>query len=184
MITRNRVSSGRTRTDSEDPYWVSFSDLMAGLLVVFILALVFLMHQQRVATAAAATAKGEAEAATAAAATAKGEAEAAAGELDQALKTNNDLRERIGAEVKKLTEIEKIRIEILNEVEVRLNKAGIQIIISDNHSVLRIPEETLAFETAKWEIPSASKPSVELIGQAIHDAITIENRLNKGSLSL
>jgi flagellar motor protein MotB len=33
----------QTTIDSENPYWVSFSDIMAGLLVVFILALILLM---------------------------------------------------------------------------------------------------------------------------------------------
>ncbi len=33
----------RLSVDSENPYWVSFSDIMAGLLAIFILALVFLM---------------------------------------------------------------------------------------------------------------------------------------------
>ena len=35
--------SRHTIIDSENPYWVSFSDIMAGLLVIFILALIVLM---------------------------------------------------------------------------------------------------------------------------------------------
>ena len=199
MITRNRVSSGRTQTDSENPYWVSFSDLMAGLLVIFILALVFLMYQQRVVTEQsnqakieANTQKEEAERAKEKAEKAKEEAEEAKKRADVAEKLAEEkederdierakserLRKEIVAGVVKLSEIEKIRIEILSEVSERLREAGIRIEISDNATVLRIPEETLAFETAKWEIPSASKPSVELIGQAIHDAITKKRRLD------
>ena len=33
-----RSYSASTRTDEENPYWISFSDIMSGLLVIFILA--------------------------------------------------------------------------------------------------------------------------------------------------
>lgn len=33
----------QTSVESENPYWISFSDIMAGLLVIFILALIVLM---------------------------------------------------------------------------------------------------------------------------------------------
>ena len=34
---------GGTKVDEENPYWMSFSDLMSGLLVIFILAAVALI---------------------------------------------------------------------------------------------------------------------------------------------
>jgi len=34
-----------TSEDADNPYWVSFSDIMAGLLVIFILSLIYLMIQ-------------------------------------------------------------------------------------------------------------------------------------------
>lgn len=206
MITRSRVSPSRSQADGENPYWVSFSDIMAGLLVIFILALVTLMIQQKVETEKSSQAKAELRKATEQAEQAKEEARKAEERADQAktraeeaetraeraeklakekedelqLETakSESLRKEIVAGVVKLSEIEKIRIEILSEVAERLREAGIRIEISDNATVLRIPEDTLAFETAKWEIPSASKPGVNLIGQAIHDAITKKGRLN------
>ncbi|MCK5229606.1 MAG: hypothetical protein KAR13_05030, partial [Desulfobulbaceae bacterium] len=36
-------NSGRLEVDADNPYWVSFSDIMAGLLAVFILALIALI---------------------------------------------------------------------------------------------------------------------------------------------
>ncbi len=61
MITRTRKSSARSSADGENPYWVSFSDIMAGLLVIFILALVTLMIQQKVETEKLSQAKIEAK---------------------------------------------------------------------------------------------------------------------------
>ncbi len=44
-----RVSSDvRRNVDEENPYWISFSDIMAGLLVIFILAsVVFIIQLQK-----------------------------------------------------------------------------------------------------------------------------------------
>jgi cell division protein FtsN len=47
MISRRKRSGYGKSPDSENPYWVTFSDLMAGLLVIFILALVTMMIQQK-----------------------------------------------------------------------------------------------------------------------------------------
>ena len=40
---KRKFSSPPSRVDEENPYWISFSDLMSGLLVVFILAAVALI---------------------------------------------------------------------------------------------------------------------------------------------
>ena len=42
MRTLSSVRNG-TPVDEENPYWISFSDIMAGLLVIFVLAAVALI---------------------------------------------------------------------------------------------------------------------------------------------
>jgi flagellar motor protein MotB len=44
MISRPQRETAQT-DDTENPYWVSFSDIMAGLMVIFILSLIYLMIQ-------------------------------------------------------------------------------------------------------------------------------------------
>lgn len=41
----NRISNVKSSIDEENPYWISFSDIMAGLLVIFILATLLLFMQ-------------------------------------------------------------------------------------------------------------------------------------------
>ena len=41
----NRSVTANSSVESDNPYWMSFSDIMAGLLVIFVLALVQLMSQ-------------------------------------------------------------------------------------------------------------------------------------------
>lgn len=171
---------------------------MAGLLVIFILALVTLMIQQKISAQQSEKAQAEAlekteqakqaeiraqEAETRAeeAETRAREAEMRSKEvatvLEEETTKNQQLRKQIIAGVVKLSEIDKIRIAILNEISEKLKSEGIKVEVSDNSTVLRIPEDTLAFETAKWSIPQASQQSLGMIGEAVHDAITKDDRL-------
>jgi len=178
MISRSRKPSTRSGADGENPYWVSFSDVMAGLLVIFILALVTLMIQQMVETEKLGEAKIQATEAAKRAEVAERRAEKVEKQLMLETAKSESLRKEIVDGVVKLSEIEQIRIEILNAVAKRLRSAGIRIEISENSTVLRIPEETLAFETGKWEIPEESKPGIEQIGSVVHDEITKNGRLS------
>lgn len=191
MLTRSKSTRPRPKADAENPYWVSFSDIMAGLLVIFILALVTLMIQQQVeaqrleeaakeekaARARALTAESRAVEAEARAKAAEIKAQKNAVALAAETEKNRDLRQEIVEGVVRLSEIEKIRIEMLDEIRAKLNDRGIIVEVSDNNSVLRIPEDTLAFETAKWDVPDLSKNSLSTIGAIVHDAITKDDRL-------
>ena len=185
MINRTRSSSSRRVADGENPYWVSFSDMMAGLLVIFILALVTLMIQQKTETENLSDAKEDARKATVRAEVAEKlakqkeiQAKKTAEQLKQETEKSGSLRKEIVAGVAKLSEIEKIRLSILSEVTERLREAGIRVVISENSTVLRIPEDTLAFASSKYDIPVESESNLHLIGEVIHDAITKEDRLD------
>lgn len=192
MISRrSRQQSGKS-PDSENPYWVSFSDIMAGLLVIFILALVTLMIQQKLRTEElsdaitqakktedrAKEAETRAQIAELLAQQAKDVATDAEEMLEIETAKNKNLRYEIVAGVKRLSEIEKIRIEIVTEIATELERRGVKVIVSENSSAFHIPEETLSFETAKWDIPHRNKNGLRLIGDILHAAITKNDRLN------
>jgi hypothetical protein len=108
-----RISKGYNskKSSSEDnPYWISFSDLMSALLVIFILSAVALII-----------------------------------ELTQ--RTNE-----IDKSIKEIQKSEQIRFEVLQDIKSELEKTNIKVEISENHSVLRIPEETLSFTSGSEKI--------------------------------
>ena len=198
MIGRRSRPRPNTSADSENPYWVSFSDIMAGLLVIFILALVTLMIQQtrktqelsdaiidvelskqqaKEARARATQAEARAIDAEKIAKISQKEAEEAGRLLKIEATKNKNLRTEIVAGVQKLSEIEKIRIEIIYEIAEELKQRGVKVIVSDNSSAFHIPEETLSFETAKWDIPIRNKNGLKLVGDILHNAITKDDRL-------
>lgn len=134
-----RTASSRVQSrsvDEENPYWISFSDIMAGLLVIFVLAAVALILEL--------TQKSE--------------------EWDQA--------------IKQIAEAEQVREDVLREIELELKKRDIPVHISDNDTVLRIPEDVLTFRQGRFDIPRDEyhqRITLE-IGQVLFTAITRHNR--------
>ncbi|GAC31729.1 OmpA/MotB family protein [Paraglaciecola polaris] len=130
------LSRGSAKVDEENPYWMSFSDLMSGLLVIFILAAVALII-----------------------------------ELTQ--KSQN-----IDASIAEFKKAEEARSSILFDIKEELAKQNIHVEIVENDTVLRIPEGTLSFESAKDTLPQDETTQLEVraIGMALHKAITTNER--------
>ena len=129
-------SSKSIQADDENPYWISFSDIMSGLLVVFILASLALML-----------------------------------ELTKTKVEVNDA-------IREIAQAEQVRRDILRKVETELNNKNIPVEISDNETVLRIPETLLAFETNQYRIPNKADvtDAVTEIGRVLHEAIVRNKR--------
>lgn len=133
----------RSSVDEENPYWMSFSDVMAGLLVIFILASVVLILQLLLKQ----------------------------DELDES-------REAFEAEIEMLQRAEEVRRNILIEAAETLRERGIQVQISENQTVLRIPNELLGFNTGQDVIQERYEATAFEIGDVLHTLITRENRVD------
>lgn len=135
-MRRNSSRHNNHQVDEENPYWISFSDIMAGLLVIFILAAVVLIL-----------------------------------ELTQK-------RAQWDEAIEQIAKAEQVRKDILREVEKELNSKNIPVTVSDNHTVLRIPEQALTFTQGSFDIPSDNyhQAIVIEIGNALYKAITKDQR--------
>ena len=128
--------SGNHQVDEENPYWISFSDIMAGLLVIFVLAAVALILEL--------TQKSE--------------------QWDEA--------------IREIAKAEQVRKDLLREIEQELNAMNIPVKISDNDTVLRIPEDVLTFAQGRFDIPEdeRSQQNALDIGRVLYTSITKEER--------
>ena len=128
---KRRFGTQPVQIDEENPYWLSFSDLMSALLVVFILAAIALII-----------------------------------ELTQTQKI-------IQQDIEELRNAEKARREILYEIREELERQNILVQITDNDTVLRIPESTLTFASNSYDIPTDPdvQANIIAIGNALHNAI-------------
>ncbi len=172
MIRKNRDRSRQRSSDSDNPYWVSFSDLMAGLLIIFILALITLMIDQRTKAENLSDAIEQTDVARQAARQAEDKAKQAQDRAKEAADRNEVITKTIAKGIQELSESEKKRIQIITEIEKELNQQGIKVEVSKNTTALHIPEDTLAFETGKWDVPKPSFTSLRKVGDVLKRVIT------------
>lgn len=109
--------------DEENPYWMSFSDIMSALLVIFILASVILILQ-----------------------------------LMEIQKELEQRQVQFEEEIVELKKAEQVRRTILDEAVAALRKRGIKVEVSENQTVLSIPNDLLGFDTGAYEINPAYQP--------------------------
>lgn len=124
----------KSGVDEENPYWMSFSDILSALLVIFILASVVLILQLM------------------------------------------ERKQEFDDEVKMLERAEQVRRTILEEARAELLTRGIQVEISENDSVLRIPNELLGFESGEFELHRRYASTALDIGEVLDRVISTGDR--------
>ena len=134
--------------DEENPYWMSFSDIMSALVIIFILAVVVLMLKLM-----------ETE----------DQLQAKVVELDDKVLL-------LDQEILLLQQAEYVRKTILEEAAEELKERGITVVVSENDSVLRISNRLLGFDTASYEIQPNYQDTAYQIGEVLHAVLLKEDR--------
>lgn len=146
MKFSRRRSTGRG--EEENPYWISFSDLMSALLLVFILAVVVLVLQVMETQANLSEQKARYD-------------------VQQGL-----LLDQVG----NLRAAEDVRTEVLQEIKEGLVSQGIQVTVNEDNTVLSIPSSLLGFDSASYEIKPQYSSVALKIGSVVTGVITKGDR--------
>lgn len=125
-----------TSVDEDNPYWMSFSDIMSALLIIFILASVVLIIQLM------------------------------------------EAQQEFDRELAELKKAEGVRKTILQETAEALTERGIRVTVSENDTVLSIPNDILGFDTGEYDIQGQYQDTAEEIGRVLSQVIQKENRLS------
>jgi len=133
--------SGQVNVDEENPYWMSFSDILSGLLILFVLASVVLMV-----------------------------------ELMEAKQELENKQEAFTEELEMLHKAEGVRKTILHEAAELLRQRGIQVTVSENETVLSIPNDILGFDSAAFSIGPQFENTALEIGEVLSQVINQDNR--------
>lgn len=141
----------RTIETSEETVWISFSDLMTALLAVFMLAAVALVFSLTQEQDALADVRAEAEAAQA-----RGD--------------------RFDTMLTSLGTSERIRSEMVLEIQQALHAQGIEVDVDPATSVIRVPVDLLGFESGSSDIQPEHRTNALLIGQVIADVLLTDTR--------
>jgi flagellar motor protein MotB len=157
---RRRSNSGPHQGEEENPFLLSFSDLMASLLAIFILALVVMMIQLHLK-------QKELE-------EDRKKVKLSLIELRDSLNEIQETQETVANALDGVGLREKSLEGMLEGIQKDLKESGIEVLVTENGSVLRIPEKALTFESNKFVIQEQYKPTVDRIGAALITALRQE----------
>jgi flagellar motor protein MotB len=152
MFRKRTTSDSKKNGEEENPFLLSFSDLMASLLAIFILALVVMMiqlHNDRQKVQISIIKLKESLA-----------------EIQQAQNAVASALEGVGLREKSLR-------GMLEEIQKDLKEQGVEVMVSDTG--LHIQEKGLSFELNRYEIQDRYKPAADLIGAALLNALKNES---------
>lgn len=150
---RKRPESDHKSGEEENPFLLSFSDLMAGLLAIFILALVVMLIQLHLK-------QKELE-------EDRKKVRLSLIELRESLNEIQQTQEAVASALEGVGLREKSLEGMLEKIQKDLKKQDIEVLITENGTVLRIPEKALSFELNKFTVQNRYKMAADLIGAAL-----------------
>lgn len=159
-----------TSEENGTNYFVSLTDLMTGVVMIFVIllisyALVLRAEKERAAQLVDESSK------------AKAIAEAkmqAAKELQRSLEEEREVSRlhalQIDALAKLLRDREKVRRLMLEELAVRLNSHGVKVSLDVDNGIIRLPE-SLLFETGKADLRQDGRSALHILGREVVSAL-------------
>jgi flagellar motor protein MotB len=93
-------------------------------------------------------------------------------ELIKALEDIQRVQERIAISLQSVSLRERSLAGMLRGIRNELKEQGIEVVLAENDTVLRIPEQQLQFALGKYEIPPAHSGSANIIGRALLKALS------------
>lgn len=155
----------------EENYFVSLSDLMTGVLFIFVILTTALALHYHLEAGKLAKAEGEANKARQGAQEAKAEAnkarkvaQAAKDDATRARGKAEQVQEELDALAKELRERELLRKEELQRLVTRLGEQGLAVELDETNGILRLPEELL-FRTSEAKLQPAGERAIALLAK-------------------
>lgn len=184
---RRKTEQSPKNGEEENPFLLSFSDLMASLLAIFILALVVMMIQLHLQ-------KRKLEEDRKNIVVIREQYEKMLKEKEALENERNRIRVVLEELRKSLNEIETTQSEVaaaldgvglrekslagmLEGIQKDLKQQGIEVLVAENGTVLRIPENALSFKLSEFNIQDLYKNSADVIGATLLKAL--ENDENR-----
>ncbi len=157
MFRRRTISLNAV--DNENPFLLSFSDLMGCLLAIFILVLIVMLVELE---------------------NRRDELRLSKQELIQNLEEIQKVQSSVVRSINDISQREHSLALMLTEIQKELKTQGIEVVIAENGTVLRIPERQLTFDRGKYAIPSSCTGLANRIGDALLQAL--QNNVNRSML--
>ncbi|MCG6942098.1 MAG: OmpA family protein [Thiohalocapsa sp.] len=161
MMRRHPADIG---DDDGAGYLISVSDMMAGLLFVFLITLVAFVINFRIATDEQRAAQEDAVQKKEQAILEKERAET---ERDAA----ETEKERLESVRDDLTNARRLRTQMLDDIRERLEARGIRVEIDHDNGVLRLSESAISFESSRAELRKQERRKLAQIGAVLMEVL-------------
>jgi len=145
-------------------YLISVSDLMAGLLFVFIITLMAFVLSYQQATAETAETEAELRAATV-------EKEVERERLERERDQLQVEQQRLQMVIDDLTNAHRMRAEMLEKVRLELAALGIRVEVDTEHGILHLTENAIHFPSGQAVLPSGEIKKLERIGEVLREIL-------------
>lgn len=142
-------SSHETAEEGEN-YFVSMTDMMVGVLFIFIIMLMVfaLSYRKNVDT--------------------QEEAIKAAQDVSRQL---DDVQRKVESEIVALDKAQHVRQVMLEEIQARLKQLGLEVLVDEKSGVLRLTEDAVRFDTGSAALLGPSQVNVQRIAQVLNDVM-------------
>ncbi len=144
--------------EGENPFLLTFSDFMASLLAIFILVLIVTLIELEKKKDALKRAENEIQVTMI--------------ELVESLEDIQKVQDSIANSLQGASQREHALTTMLEDIQKDLKEHGITIMLAENGTVLRIPEQQLQFALGKYDIPPAHTGPARAIGRALLEALS------------
>jgi chemotaxis protein MotB len=143
MLTTDEWGLVRSdQEETEESYFVSMTDIMVGLLFIFIIMLMAFGLMLKVAAE---------------------NTDKTRNEIEEAVRQTKD-------EVEEMQNIDSLRAQMLHDIEERLGERGVTVIVREENGVLQLPDEIL-FEKAESELSPKGLSAIGHLANALDDVL-------------
>lgn len=163
--------------EAEENYFVSLSDMMTGVVFIFVILLTAYAWNNQTAARdaaeqrdAAANARAEAADAASAAKAAQISAKAAQTSAEAEHLDNQKKAEQIDALAKLLRDREQARREMLRNLRKRLEDQGVLVDLDEDNGIVRLPE-SLLFDLGQAQLSKDGERALGILGREVVAAV-------------
>jgi flagellar motor protein MotB len=156
MIATENEQSARHAEEDEN-YFVSMTDMMVGILFIFIIMLmVFALNFQKQTDQTETLSQDR---------------------IDQLQRANQlaeqiaELRVKIESEITELNKADQARAEMLKTIKDRLDKVGLKVTIDADTGVLRLTEDAVRFASNSADLDVTAARNVEKVAEVLTDVL-------------
>lgn len=157
MIVAEGEEKAGSHSEEDENYFVSMTDMMVGILFIFIIMLMVFAFNFRQQT-------DETKVLTAA-------QEEQLRRADELAKQISELRRQIAGEITELNKADQARTELLEAIQKKLDALGLTVTIDSNTGVLRLTEDAIHFALNISTLDDVAARNVDAVSRVLQDVL-------------